>query len=202
MAGAKGQTRERIFVWVRDRLLEGRPPTVREVQEAFGFRAVQSAKEHLDALVTEGRLLREAGKSRGYALPQVGPRGVPVPLVGRVQAGALQEALEVPEGYVQVQARAAAGRLFALRVRGESMREAAILDGDLVVVRQQATADHGEIVVALVDGEATVKRLRIEKDRVVLQPENDAFEPIVVDPEDLRILGKAIQIHRYLEPVS
>ena len=103
-----GQTRERVFKLVRDRLLAGLPPTVREVQQAFGFRAVQTAREHLEALVEEGRLSKEGGKARGYRLPeseQAGPPTRLVPLLGRVQAGVLNYAVEDLEGYVPVQSR-------------------------------------------------------------------------------------------------
>jgi repressor LexA len=212
-----GRTREAVRRYVRDRCLAGDPPTVREVQEAFGFRAVESARAHLAALVEEGLLEQEPGRARGWRLPSDGGPGaygagvpVMVPVLGRVQAGAMTTALEEPEGMVAVMQRrgpwagtrasaraapsargtarmtgaatagaarrrgaapppsstaspAPAGDLFALRVRGDSMRGAGILDGDLVVVRRQETAADGEIVVALVGEEATVKRLRLRR---------------------------------------
>src|SRR5262245_49039569 len=94
-----GQTRERVLPWVRERLLGGSPPTVREVQQAFGFRSVQTAREHLEGLVEAGRLLKERGQARGYRLPEV--KGAPptlVPLLGRVPAGAFEAAIEHHEG--------------------------------------------------------------------------------------------------------
>jgi repressor LexA len=203
-----GETRERILGFVRDRLLAGLPPTVREVQKAFGFRAVQTAREHLETLVREGRLGKAGGKSsRGYRLPAARGRhghGLPtvlVPLLGRVQAGATDLAVEDLEGYVPIQSRHSPGELFGLRVRGESMSGAGILPGDIVVVRRQPTASSGEIVVALVGDEATVKRLRLRGGRVELHPENPAFEVIVLEPEDerVRLLGKVIEVRRYLE---
>jgi repressor LexA len=192
-----GQTRESIFRFVRDRILAGVPPTVREVQGAFGFRAVQSARAHLEALVAEGRLAKEGGKARGYRLPATDPPPAWVPLVGRVQAGALTAALEEPEGYVVARGRPGA-ELFALRVRGDSMVGAAILAGDVVVVRRQPRAEEGEIVVALVEDEATVKRLRVRGGHVELHAENPAFPPIV--PEGVEILGKVVEVRRQLEP--
>lgn len=160
-----GRTRERVLRFVRERLLAGSPPTLREVQEAFGFRAVESARSHLTALVEAGLLEHAPGQARGWRLPSRGARApVLVPILGRVQAGALTTAVEEPEGEVAVQARVPSAELFALRVRGDSMRGAGILDGDLVVVRRQETADDGAIVVALVGDEATVKRLRIRRD--------------------------------------
>lgn len=198
-----GQTRERIFRLVRERLLSGRPPTVREVQAAFGFRAVQTAREHLEALVREGRLAKEKGKSRGYRLPMAGTgkaSTILVPVLGRVQAGDLSLAIEEPEGYVPFQTSRPPGELFGLRVRGKSMTGAGILPGDVVVVRRQSTASPGEIVVALIGDEATVKRLRLRRKRVELHPENPAFEPIVSGPQqEVTLLGKVIEVRRRLE---
>jgi repressor LexA len=195
-----GQTRERVFRLVRERLLAGSPPTVREVQAAFGFRSVETARAHLAALVAEGRLEQRRGRARGYRLPAPsGPPTVLVPLLGRVAAGSLDTAVEDWEGCLPVRSRHGAGDLFALRVRGESMRGAGILPGDVVVVRRQATASSGEIVVALVGEEATVKRLRRRGRRVELHPDNPAFEPILPDPRELKLLGKVIEVRRQLE---
>jgi len=196
-----GQTRKRIYEFVRRRLLEGTPPTVREVQEAFGFRAVQTAREHLEALVAEGLLAKEAGRARGYRLPNAAapmPTRL-VPVLGRVQAGRLTTAIEAPEGYLPVRSRRPERELFALRVRGDSMSGAGILDQDIVVVRRQASADSGDIVVALAGEEATVKRLRRRGRRVELHPENPEFDVIVPPPGELVILGKVIEVHRYLD---
>jgi repressor LexA len=194
-----GETRERIYRFVRDRLLGGFPPTVREVKEAFGFRSVQTAREHLEALVTEGRLAKEAGKARGYRLGGDSRPTRLVPLLGRVPAGPLNIATEDLEGYLPIQGHRSGDDLFGLRVRGESMTGAGILPGDIVVVRRQPAADSGDIVVALIGGEATVKRLRIRRNRVELHPENPAFEPIIPDPSELILLGKVIEVRRYLE---
>lgn len=194
-----GQTRERIYRFVRDRLLGGFPPTVREVKEAFGFRSVQTAREHLEALVDEGRLAKEAGKARGYRLGTGLGLTRLVPLLGRVPAGPLNIATEDLEGYLPIQGHRSGDDLFGLRVRGESMTGAGILPGDIVVVRRQPAADSGDIVVALIGGEATVKRLRIRRNRVELHPENPAFEAIIPDPSELTLLGKVIEVRRYLE---
>jgi repressor LexA len=197
-----GQTREQVLRYMRDRLLAGSPPTVREVQRQFGFRAVQTAREHLEALVAEGRLAKEPGRSRGYRLAERGVAERPVvlvPLVGRVQAGALTTAIEDPEDFIAVQTALPADQLFALRVRGESMTGASILDGDLVVVRRQPTAQSGDIVVALVGDEATVKRLRLVRGRAELHPAHPSFEPIVPEPGELSLLGKVIEVRRQLE---
>ena len=195
-----GETREKIFAFVRTRLLAGQPPTVREVQDAFGFRAVQTAREHLEQLVEQGRLAADRHKARGYRLPRPvrGPRTVLAPLLGRVPAGALDEAIEDPEGYLPVDARRASGDLFALRVRGESMTGAGILPGDLVIVRRQPTAKSGDIVVALVENDATVKTFKSRGRRVELRPENPAFDPIVLDADAVAILGKVVEVRRTL----
>ena len=197
-----GQTRDRVFRFVRDRLLKGMPPTVREVMEAFGFRSVQTAREHLEALVKEGRLTKDKGKARGYRLADGSGSYKPlqfVPLLGRVAAGALEVAAEDHEGYIPIDSRHPSDELFALRVRGESMTGAGILPGDIVVVRRQPTAETGDIVVALVGDEATVKRLRIRRDRVELQPENPEFETIIPDAAQFSLIGKVIELRRNLE---
>jgi len=191
-----GETRERVYRFIRERLLHGLPPTVREVQEAFGFRAVETARQHLDVLVAEGKLSKRPGRSRGYLLPAAELPAVFVPVLGRVQAGQLSTAVEDPDGYVPVESRLTSDELFALRVRGESMTGAGILAGDLVIVRRQKTAGDGDVVVALVEDEATVKRLRIRRGHYELHPENPAFEPIIPPPGELRILGKVIELRR------
>jgi len=199
-----GQTRQKIYRFVRERLLKGLPPTVREVQRAFGFRSVQTARQHLETLVSEGKLTKEAGKARGYRLPDTPGKTAPtwVPLLGRVQAGALTTAVEDPEGYIAVQYRDRGGEIFALRVRGKSMTGAGILPGDVVVVRRQPSADAGDIVVAIVDDEATVKRLRFIGDQPALYPENPTFEPIIPESGDLVLLGKVIEVRRYFEHIK
>ena len=193
-----GQTRDRVFRFVRDRLLAGDPPTVREVQRMFGFRTPHTARYHLEKLVAERRLSADRGRARGYRLPIGGGPASPVgwvPLLGRVQAGRPTEAAEDLEGYVPAPAGRLEEGLFALRVRGRSMVGAGILPGDLVIVRRQPTADSGALVVALVDGEATVKRLRLRDGRVELHPENPEFAPIRSDRE-VTLLGKVLEVRR------
>jgi repressor LexA len=189
-----------VLAYVRECILAGSPPTTREVQARFGFRAVQTARQHLEALVADGKLSKQPGRARGYGLPASAaspPQAVPI--VGRVQAGRLTEAIEDPDGWLPVGGRPAAERLFALTVRGESMTGAGILPGDVVVVRQQEKADDGAVVVALVDGEATVKRLRMRSGRLELHAENPAFAAIVPEaPDAVRILGQVVEVRRRL----
>ncbi len=195
-----GQTREKVFRFVRDRLAGGRPPTVREVMEAFDFRSPQTAREHLDGLVEDGRLKKEPKVARGFRLPGRGEAPtVMVPLLGHVPAGPLELAIEDFEGHLPVQTRRAPGELFSLRVRGDSMKDAGILDGDIVIVRRQPRADSGEIVVAMVGDEATVKRFRMKRGRIELHPANDAYQPIVPESGDVKILGKVVEVRRVLE---
>ena len=193
-----GETRERVYRFVRRQLEQGLPPTVREVQKALGFRAVQTAREHLEKLVAEGRLAKHTGKARGYYLPHQPRTSSFIPLLGQIQAGGLNTAIENLEGYLPVDT-ADAQDLFALRVQGESMKDAGILPGDMLIVRSQPTAASGDIVVALVDDEATVKTLRLHQQRVELHPENPAFQPMTFAPGEIAILGKVIEVRRSLQ---
>ena len=199
-----GQTREKIYEFVRERILNGTPPSTREVQMAFGFRAVQSARQHLEALVQEGRLVKDSGKARSHRLPKIGGAHASnlIPVLGRVQAGDLTAAIQNPEDYLPVQqTRYESGELFALTVQGDSMLRAGILHGDIVIVRRQQAARPGDIVVALVGEEATVKRYRVRSGRIELHPENESFESIIPSQqgEPFSILGKVIEVRRHIE---
>jgi repressor LexA len=136
-------------------------------------------------------------------LPELaGREGAPtrlVPILGRVQAGALTTALEDPQGFLPIRSRRPEKELFALRVHGESMIGAGVLADDLVVVRRQSTAENGDMVVAMVEDEATVKWFHRRGSRIELRPDNPRFETIVPSPGELRLLGKVIEVHRYLD---
>ena len=187
----------------------GVPPTVREIGERFGFTA-RAAFDHLRALERKGMLERRVtGKraSRTLILPshkgarRPEPAGIPV--VGRIAAGAPITAVENHEDTIPLRPDwlGTGGQdVFALRVRGESMIGAHIVDGDLVLVRKQETAGSGDIVAAMVDGEATVKRFGREGAAVVLRPEHPTMRPIVIEPGrgDFRILGKVVGIVRQM----
>ena len=198
-----GETRKKVYEFVRERILNGTPPTTREVQQKFGFRAIQSARQHLEALVSEGKLLKNSRKARSHQLPETKKVCSPnlIPMLGRVQAGDLTEALEFPNEYIPVQTRFDNRELFALTVEGESMLQAGILAGDTVIVRKQPTASTGDIVVAMVGEKATVKRYREKDGQVELHPENDSFEPINLqkEGEPFVLLGKVIEVRRNLE---
>ena len=191
----------------------GVPPTVREIGEKFRFTA-RAAFDHLRALERKGMLERRVtGKraSRLLVLPaQKGARrseasgGHPgIPVLGRIAAGAPITAVESHEDMIPLRPEwlGAGGQdVFALRVRGDSMIDAHIVDGDLVLVRKQESAGSGDIVAAMLDGEATVKRLAREGGAVVLRPEHPTMKPIVVEAgrADFRILGKVVGVVRQL----
>ena len=195
--------REKVYQYTHQRLLNGNPPTIREVQKAVGLKAAESARAHLEALVEEGRLVKRSTRSRSYALPpDQQSSGGRIPILGQVQAGALTTAVQDIEGYVESKYAKSDHPFFALKVRGLSMRDAGILPNDLVIVRQQAAALPGDIVVALVEDDATVKRLKFASNRVILQAENPDFADIEVRPEELNLLGKVVEVRRYYEPLG
>lgn len=165
------------------------------------MRAVQSAKNHLDTLVNEGRLTKEPGKARGYQLPVKIRSNTLAPVVGSVPAGPFNIAVQDIEGYIPVQTSSDENALFALRVKGDSMVDAGILHGDIVLVRHQTDIHPGDIVVAMVDDEATIKEFRRAGEKIQLHPRNDGYPVISLHPENLVILGKVIEVRRYLEGV-
>lgn len=187
----------------------GVPPTVREIGEKFEFTA-RAAFDHLRALERKGMLERRVtGKraSRTLVLPsQKGPRRlepIGIPVVGRIAAGLPITAVENHEDTIPLRPDwlATGGQdVFALRVRGDSMIDLHIVDGDLVLVRKQETAGPGDIVAAMLDGEATVKRFGREGGAIVLRPEHPTMKPIVVEPGrgEFRILGKVVGIMRQI----
>ena len=185
---------------VRDR---GYPPTVREIGEAVGLTSSSSVHAQLENLGRRGLLRKDPAKPRAIEVAGARPaRAVDVPVVGRIAAGAPVLADEHVEGHLPVaEELAGSGELFALRVHGDSMVDAGILDGDLVVVRRQDVARDGTVVVALLPGpaedEATVKRLRRTSGKVVLAPENPAMEPFDMPPGG-RILGVVVAVLRKL----
>jgi repressor LexA len=182
----------------------GYPPTVRDIGKAVGLASSSTVHQHLANLEKIGILRRDPSKPRAIELLDravqevrniVGSSDGGLPLVGSVAAGAPVLAEENIEEYVHVP-DVAGGQQgeYLLRVRGESMKDAGILEGDLVVVRPQDTAQDGEIIVAMVGEEATVKRYFLESDHVRLQPENDAMEPI--RSRDVRVLGRVVGLMR------
>ena len=179
----------------------GFPPTIQELADMLGI-SPPSVRDQVNQLVRKGYVKRESRKARGLTVLREPMDEVldllAVPIVGRVAAGQPVLAEENVIGEVLVDSRAVrSGRCFALEVRGDSMIDAGIRDQDLVVVREQPVAESGDIVVALLDQEATVKRLFIRDERIELRPENPKHRPMPIGPDDgLRILGKVVAISR------
>jgi repressor LexA len=206
---ALSDKRQEILVYITDCLSErGYPPSVREIGEAVGLASSSTVHAHLAVLQKEGYLRRDPTKPRAIevrydpaskaALPTGKVRQVP--LVGDVAAGTgvlasenVSELLAVPEELT------GAGQLFALRVRGDSMINDGIFDGDLVVVRQQLDAENGDVVVAGIPGEeATVKRFSRRGSWIVLTPANDRLQPMELDSAEVDLYGKVVSVMRRL----
>lgn len=211
-----------VLDFIRDHIEEtGYPPTIREIGDHLGIKSTNGVNDHLKALERKGYLDRQTGKSRALKplrtrdgspivdpadeanAPQRSAETHSVPVVGRIAAGTPTEAIENTEDFLEI-GPGLVGRnedLFALQVDGDSMIEDGIFDGDYIFVRKQQTASNGEIVAAMVDGEATVKRFYREEGRVRLQPANESMDPIYIRAEDGRapqILGRVVGVYRRL----
>lgn len=177
---------------------QGYAPSVREIGEAVGLKSPSTVHFHLKRLEEAGVIAKGAGKGRAIALTEQAQRPQPekrIPIVGNVAAGSPILAEECIEDYLTFDTGGHGEEYFALRVRGESMLNAGILPGDLVVVRRQQTANNGEIVVALLEDEATVKRLSRRNGKTWLLPENDDYSPI--DGTYATIMGKVTAVVRW-----
>ena len=182
---------------------KGYPPSVREICEAVSLKSTSSVHAHLSSLEKNGYIHRDPTKPRAIEIvdenePDLFTETVSVPVIGRVAAGEpifaeqnIEEYFPLPAGYIT-----GTDRVFALRVHGDSMVNIGILDGDQVFVREAHTARNGEVVVALVEDSATVKRFYKENGHYRLQPENDFMDPIIVD--HCEVLGTVIGVFRYL----
>lgn len=179
------------------------PPSVRDIQQGLGYKSTSTVHNYLERLSEKGAINKSSGKSRSLRPGDLTPEQknyATIPLVGRVTAGIPILAVENIEGYldfplVKRSYRESPGSLFALHVQGDSMIEAGILNGDIIVVQKEDVAENGEIVVALIDDCATVKAFYKENGHFRLQPRNSAMEPIIVD--DCTILGKVISVMRF-----
>ena len=190
------ESQKKVYDYLKSRVQEGLPPTVREICQATGLKSTSSVHAHLKTLEREGYISREAGLNR--AIHIVGEqKTTQVPIVGRVAAGQPILAVEQVEGYVPFSAPSDGYEYFALNVRGESMRMIGIMNGDIVIARQTSTARDGDIVVAMIEDEATVKTFYREKDRIRLQPENPDYQPIYAQEDEVSILGKVVAVMRY-----
>lgn len=176
----------------------GYPPSQREIARYLGVSGTLPVMKHLSALERKGYIKRE-NVNRGITLKVPNSRPVSLPIVGTVRAGQLSTAIEDIQGYFAVDHIAVKGvGCFFLKVSGDSMINSGILHGDLVLVRPQQTAENGDTVVAMLDGEATVKYFYKESDHIRLQPANSNMNPILIYPEDgeITIIGKVIGVYR------
>ena len=196
---------EEILEYIKSQILErGFPPSVRDICEAVHLKSTSSVHSHLEALEKNGYIRRDATKPRAIEIIDdnfnlVRREVVNVPLVGTVAAGQPVLAVENIEAYFPIPAEYMPNeQSFMLRVKGDSMINAGIFDGDQVLVKQQATAENGDMVVALVDDSATVKTFYKENGYYRLQPENDNMDPIIVTG-NLQILGKVFGVFRFFQ---
>jgi repressor LexA len=211
------ERQEKILAFIKKSVLDqGYPPTIREIGEHFGIRSTNGVNDHLKALERKGYLLRGELKSRALSLVDGGKaafkkrelQAVPetdtieIPVVGKVAAGAPILAQENITDHVRIDSMLLGEngkRVFALRVAGDSMIGDGIMDGDYIFVRKQLAAETGEIVVAMIEDEATVKRFYPEGDRIRFQPSNPRLKPIYVSRDDFRdtqILGVVVGVYR------
>lgn len=196
MSNPRGDSQARILEYIQQATREkGYPPSVREICNATGLKSTSTVHGHLLRMQKKGLLNRDSMKPRAISVPQEGQETVSIPLVGSVAAGMPILAMENVEEYIPLpQTMLGEGEHYVLRVRGESMIDAGILNGDFVVVKKQANAYNGDIVVAMIEDEATVKRYYRENNQFRLQPENKTMEPILVN--DVTILGKVVSLYR------
>ena len=193
---------EEILTYIKNEILErGFPPAVREICQAVGLKSTSSVHSHLETLEKNGYIRRDPTKPRAIEILDdsfnlLRRELVNVPVVGTVAAGQPILAEQNIDSYFPIPAEYMPNeQTFILRVKGDSMINAGIMNGDQVVVRQQPSAENGDIVVALVDDSATVKTFYKENGHIRLQPENDTMDPIIVD--DCQILGKVFGVFRF-----
>ena len=191
------QNQQKILDFIKKEIEQkGYPPSVREICAGVGLKSTSTVHAHLNHLEEQGYIRRDSTKPRALeVIDGTQSRGRSVPLVGRVTAGLPILAIENIEEYMTLpQEMLGRDEVFCLRVQGESMIDAGILDGDIIVIREQNNAENGEIVVAMIEDEATVKRIYYEKTRVRLQPENQFMEPIYA--ENAQVIGKVVGLFR------
>jgi repressor LexA len=194
---------KQVFEFIKEYLeTNGSPPTLREISAHIGTAGTVTAIGHVNALEKKGFLRRREGSSRGIILTHSPSTAVSLPIVGKIRAGMLQPAIEDITGYLSVDNNLVKGDgCYFLRVEGDSMINKGILPGDNVLIRPQQVANNGEIVAVMVDGDATLKQFFREQDRILLQPANPNYQPIVILPGqgDVTIVGKMIGLFRSVE---
>lgn len=190
------ETHKRVYEYIKQRTEEGFSPTIREICRDLGIASTSTAARYVNNLVEDGYLEKIEGKNR--ALKLAGESAVRLPVVGTITAGQPVTAFEDISDYIYfLPNKAYSGELFALKIRGESMINAGILDGDIVIVEKTDYVENGAVAAVMVDGEeATVKRFFKEDGHYRLQPENDSMDPIIV--EECAIIGRIVGVMRYL----
>lgn len=190
------KTQRKIYEFLAERAQNGVPPTIREIGSAVGLKSTSSVQASLESLEQAGYIERDPMLTRSIRVKGQPESVTQVPLLGTVTAGMPILAVEAIEGYVPFPSEHAPDEpLFALKVRGDSMINVGILSGDIIIAKKTPVASNGEIVVALIGDEATVKRYYKEDGHFRLQPENDDYAPIITD--ELIILGKVVSLVRY-----
>ena len=192
------EKQEMIFHYIQERIKEfGFPPTVRDIGDRFDI-TVKGAYDHLKAIEKKGYIRCAQNKSRAIEIlvkDEIETHAVNIPLLGRIAAGSPILAEENIEDYLSFPESAfGSGEFFALRVRGDSMIDEGIHDGDIAIIKRQNTANNGELIAALVDNEATLKIFKKERGRIKLLPANPAYEPLVLNNVD--VLGKLAAVFR------
>lgn len=186
----------KVFRYVRDRFFStGSAPTLREICREMGWKAVGSAQDAISALIEKGWLSKDPQKARGLSLPSFEDFRA-IPLLGSAPAGIPIESVENHERDLVVPSFVR-GPVFAVRVVGESMLNAGLHDGDIAIVRQESHARDGDIIVAMIEGEVTIKRFQEKRGEYWLIPENPRFHPRKIEDSSFRVLGKVIGLHRY-----
>ncbi len=199
---------QKILDFIKEQIKEnGYPPSVREICAAVGLKSTSSVHSYLNKLAEKGYITKTGLKTRALRVIEEETANIPsndsnvlsIPLVGNVAAGApilaeqnIEEYFSIPSSFLSKSA--ISSNTYMLKVKGESMINVGIYNGDYIIISKQNTATNGEIVVALIDNEATVKTFYKEKDHIRLQPENDTMDPIIV--KDVKILGKVVGLFR------
>ena len=194
----------RVFTFIiKHRSQTGFPPTVREIALGLGYRSPNNVRQHLRLIEQKGYVRLLAGKARGIEITagysgESSEDGVEVPLIGSVAAGKPITAIENVDGYVTLDKSIFKGEgLFALRIRGDSMTGMGILNGDIVVIRKKQAAENGEVVVVIIDGDATLKRYLKENGNIILRAENPSYSDIVLQStSSIQIAGKLVGVIR------
>ena len=194
------ERQKQIFGYLRDQISDMKIPSYREIMKKFKFNAIKAVEDHLDALENKGYIRRVKGMARSIEIPglrRLDP--VELPILGRIAAGTPILAEENIEGTIAIDRSWVQGKnSFILKVQGNSMVDAGIHDGDYAIVKQNYVANNSDIVAALIEDEATLKRFYKEEDRIILKPENSEMEPIVIrrGEKNVSIIGKVTGIYR------